>query len=75
MKNLEARRAGYAPSGLKKQVKLILYSFTPSDMNFQANLIKNCHKKCTHLEHSYVKYALRQNKTQGSRKDLKQGLR
>ena len=49
----------------KKQVTLILYSFTPSDMNFQTYLLpkmilakKNSQKKTTHLDHSYLKYTL-----------------
>ena len=48
----------------KKQITLIIYSFTPSDMNFQTILMPKgilayfCHKKYTHSDHSYLKYAL-----------------
>ena len=48
----------------KKQVTLILYLFTPSDMNFQTFLLpkmilaKKINKKSTHLDHSYHKYTL-----------------
>ena len=48
----------------KKQVKLMLDSFTPSDINFQTILMAKwfwqifCHKKSTLLDHSYLKYAL-----------------
>ena len=48
----------------KKLVTLILYSFTPSDMNFQTFLVpkmilaKKIHKKSTHLDHSHLKYTL-----------------
>ena len=53
----------------KKQVTLTLYSFAPSDINFQLILMpkvilakKNCHNKSTHLDHSYLKYALSTSK-------------
>ena len=48
----------------KKQLTLILYSFTPSDMNFVAILMhkvilaKNLSQKFTHFENSNLKYAL-----------------
>ena len=47
----------------KKQVTLILYLFTPSDMNFHTFWLlkvifaKKIHKKSTHLDHSYLKYS------------------
>ena len=55
----------------KKQVTLILHSFTPSDMNFQAILMpkvilaKILSQKITHLENSYLKYALGWDISQG----------
>ena len=48
----------------KNQVTLILCSFTPSDINFKRFWWQKWfwqifyHKKSTHLEHSYLKYAL-----------------
>ena len=39
----------------KKQFALTLYSFAPSDMNFQTILMS---KKSTHLNHSYLNYVL-----------------
>ena len=51
----------------KKQDTLIIYSFTPSDMNFQTFLLPNVilakktHKKSTHLDHYYLKYTLVSN--------------
>ena len=46
----------------QKQVTSILYSFTPSDVNFQTFLLllwfwqKRNHKESTHLDHSYLNY-------------------